>query len=84
MGDVFDDAVKTCEFYSSEERPIHVDWGAKYIVLGDGDFVVDPILEDDVTVYIVKGPSGDCRLVSDLDDYFRSTLSDWWGDTNGL
>lgn len=78
MGTGFEDAVKTCEFYSSDEYPIHVDWSAQYIELGDGEFVVDPVMEDgNAIVYIVQEPSGACRLVDDLDDYFQSVLPDW-------
>lgn len=78
MDTAFEDAVKTCEFYSSEEYPIHVDRDGKLIELGDGEFVVDPVIEgDNVVVYIVQDPSGACRLVADLDDYFQSMLPDW-------
>lgn len=78
MSTVFDDTVKTCEFYSSEEYPIHVDWVGGYIELGDGEFVVSPMVEDDNTVvYFVKEPSGALRLVADIDDYFQSMLPDW-------
>ena len=78
MSIVFEDAVKTCEFYSSEEYPIHVDWDGQCIELGDGRFVVDPVMVDDnVVVYVVQDSSGACRLVADLDDYFQSVLPDW-------
>ena len=81
MDTVFDDTVKICEFYSSEEYPIHVDWGGGYIYLGDDDFTVSPIVEEDNTViYFVEEPSGDLRLVADLDDYFRSIFADFWED----
>lgn len=74
----FEDAVKICEFYSSYEYPIHVDWDARYIELGDDEYVVNPICEEgDHMYYIIKDPSGTRKLVCDIDDYFQSMLPDW-------
>lgn len=77
MDTVFDDTVKICEFYSSEEYPITVDWVGGYIYLGDDEFAISPIVGDDGPVYFVKERSGALRLVPDLDDYFQSRLPDW-------
>lgn len=77
-GSGFEDTVKICEFYSTDEYPIHVNRDGRLIELGDGEFVIDPVMEGgNVVVYIVEDPSGVCRLVSDLDDYFQSMLPDW-------
>ena len=78
MGSVFDDTVKTCLFYSSEEYPLYVDRDDGYIELGDGAFKVTPFSEDGYpTVYGVKDPSGTYRVVGNLDHYFQSVLPDW-------
>lgn len=74
----FEDAVKICEFYSSDEYPLHVDREARCIELGDDEYVVDPICEEgDHMHYIIKDPSGVHKLVCDIDDYFQSRLPDW-------
>ena len=75
---VFEDTVKTCEFYSSEEYPVHVNRDIGCVVLGCDEFRVTPVVEDDgVVLYYVEEPSGRRRLVADLDDYFQAMLPDW-------
>lgn len=72
----FDDIVKICEFYSSDDLPIEVDEENYYIKLGD--YAVDAVvMEGRFVSYIVEDPDGVCLFVSDLDDYFQEHLPGW-------
>ena len=73
---VFDDIVKTCEFYSDDDHPVEVDEENYYIRLGD--YAVGPVVREGRFVsYIVEDPDGVCLFVSDLDDYFQERLPGW-------
>lgn len=70
VGSDFDDTVKICEFYSSDDLPINVDYDAHCIYLGD--YTVDPLTEDGELVgYIVRPPTGYTQITLDLDEYFQ-------------
>lgn len=72
----FDDTVKICEFYSSDDLPIKVD-GENYSI-NLGGYVVDPVMEDDHFVrYLVVDPEYKALFVSDLDAYFQERLPGW-------
>ena len=67
---VFDDTVKTCEFYSGDDLPIEVDYDGHCIHLGG--YTVDPLTEDgELVTYIVKPPAGYTQMTLDLDEYFQ-------------
>lgn len=67
---VFNDTVMICEFYSGDDLPLEVDYGAHCINLGG--YTVDPLTEGgELVAYIVKPPVGYTQMTLDLDEYFQ-------------
>ena len=72
----FEDTIKICEFYSTDDMPIRVDYENYLITLGD--YVVGFMFEYGRLVsYVVEDPDGVTLFVSDLDAYFQERLPGW-------
>lgn len=71
----FEDAVRTCEFYSDSRESFVVDLENHHITMGD--YGVDLVRENGYLMcYLVEDPDGVSLFVDDLDAYFQRVL-DW-------